>query len=65
MIQISKKTKVVDKEKLLEEQNKIRKYYGLQPLKRIQQETILYCLGDDRQQKREKHISLKNGGMYQ
>jgi hypothetical protein len=35
LTQISKKLKILDKKKLLEEQNKQRKKYGLQPHKRL------------------------------
>jgi hypothetical protein len=44
--QWSKKAKQT-KDKLLEHQNKIRKKYGLQPLKRVRPETILYLLNDN------------------
>ena len=40
MIQVSKKFKTLDKEKLLEEQNKQRKKYGLKPLKRLQADWV-------------------------
>ena len=65
MVQVSKKFKTLDKEKLLEEQNKLRKKYGLRPLKRLSQEMVLYCLDDERTQKRGESITPKDGGMYQ
>ena len=65
MVQVSKKFKTLDKEKLLEEQNKLRKKYGLRPLKRLSQEMVLYCLDDERTQKRGECITPKDGGMYQ
>ena len=65
MIQVSKKFKTLDKEKLLKEQNEIRKKYGLRPLKRLSQEMVLYCLDDERTQERGECITLKDGGMYQ
>ena len=40
MVQVSKKFKTLDKEKLLEEQNKQRKKYGLKPLKRLQADWV-------------------------
>ncbi len=65
MVQVSKKFKTLDKEKLLVEQNKIRKKYGLRPLKRLSQEMVLYCLDDERTQKRGECITSNDGGMYQ
>ncbi len=65
MVQASKKFKILDKEKLLEKQNKLRKKYGLRPLKRLSQEIVLYCLDDERTQERGECITPKDGGMYQ
>lgn len=63
-IQISKNFEVLDKVNALKRQNEIRKKYGLQPLKRLQLETILYLLNDDTVQKKPQYIN-PNGGMYQ
>ena len=49
MIQVSKKFKTLDKEKLLKEQNKQRKKYGLKPHKRLDAESVLYLLSDDKE----------------
>jgi hypothetical protein len=47
VIQVSKKFKTLDKEKLLKEQNKLRSKYGLKAHKRLDAESVLYLLSDD------------------
>lgn len=61
-IQIHKLSKKV-KEKLLKQQNEIRKKYGLRPLKRLHIETF-YKPSNDTEHKAKKHIP-NYGGMYQ
>jgi len=64
-MQISKKFKTSDKKKALQNQNKMRKKYGLRPLKRLQAEMILYLKTDSRETIEEENIALYNGEMYQ
>ena len=61
MIQVSKKVKTLDKEKLLLKQNKIRKKYGLPPLKRLQPEMVLYMTDDSRFASSCKKILREDG----
>ena len=65
MIQISKKFKTFDKKRALQNQNEIRKKYGLCPLKRLQAEMILYLQKDSGVTAKDKNITPFNGGMYQ
>jgi len=64
VIQVSKKFKTLDKEKLLKEQNEIRSKYGLKAHKRLDAESVLYLLSDD---KEDTHQSpaYDNRGAYQ
>lgn len=62
--QISRKIKILDRERTLKKQNELRAKYGLKPLKRIQLETFLYILNNDSNAPKERYIS-NNGGMYQ
>jgi len=64
-IQYSKKLSKKQKEKLLNQQNRIRKKYGLRPLKRIHIETFLSIDDNYRSAPKRKYIPNKNGGMYQ
>lgn len=61
MTQIGRKFKTIDKERLLELQNELRKKYGLQPHKRLDTE-FLYALDDIQNDIQPKE---NNGGMYQ
>ena len=67
MIQVSKRFKTLDKEKLLEEQNKLRKKYGLKAHKRLDAESVLYLLSDDEKEQKDTHQSPYNDnrGAYQ
>lgn len=73
MIQISKNFKSIDKKRVLERQNEIRRKYGLPPLKRLQPEMILYMENDSRFASLCKKINHEDGivpdendgGMYQ
>lgn len=66
MIQWSHISKKMNKEKILELQNEQRKKYGLRPLKRLELETFLYFLNDDKLQRKPQYINPKyDGGMYQ
>jgi hypothetical protein len=64
-IQICKILKVFDTANALKKQNEIRKKYGLRPLKRLQIETVLYFLNDDKEQHIQEYIYPEYGGMYQ
>ena len=67
MIQVSKKFKTLDKEKLLKEQNRIRSKYGLKAHKRLDAESVLYLLSDDEKEQEDTHQSPDNDnrGAYQ
>ena len=64
VVQVSKKFKTLDKDKLLLEQNRIRSKYGLKAHKRLDAESVLYLLSDD---KEDTHQSPDNDnrGAYQ
>ena len=67
MIQVSKKFKTLDKEKLLKEQNRIRSKYGLKAHKRLDAESVLYLLSDDEKEQEDTRQSPDNDnrGAYQ
>jgi len=61
MVQISRNLKKFDPEKLLQEQNEIRKKYGLRPTKRLQID-FLYLITDNKYAERSV---ISNEVMYQ
>ena len=66
MIKISRRLTAYEKEKLLEEQNKQRKKYGLQPLKTLRIENLIYLPTDKTNEDKEEHPTKNtDGGMYQ
>ena len=65
MIKTSSRLTAYDKQKLLEEQNKQRKKYGLPPLKTLKLENLIYLPTDKTKENKEKDTSQKNRGMYQ
>ena len=65
MIKTSRRLTAYDKQKLLEEQNKQRKKYGLRPLKTLKLENLIYLPPDKTKKTTEKDTSQKTGGMYQ
>jgi len=67
VVQVSKKFKTLDKDKLLLEQNRIRSKYGLKAHKRLDAESVLYLLSDDEKEQEDTHQSPDNAnrGAYQ
>jgi len=65
MIKTSRRLTAYDKQKLLEEQNKLRKKYGLRPLKTLNLENLIYLQPDKTTNKTREDTSQKHGGMYQ
>ena len=65
MVQVSKRFKILDKEKLLEEQNKLRSKYGLKAHKRLDAESVLYLLSDDEKEQTNDSPDYNDRGAYQ
>jgi len=63
-MQWSHKFKIVNKDKLLKQQNEIREKYGLIPHKRLDAEMLIYGKNDDTMQT-DQNINPYYGGMYQ